>query len=36
MKHMLFYVGLPLDVGFEIDLVADAAVWHSDIDAIDA
>jgi len=31
-----FIVGLPLDVGFEIYLEVDAAVWCSDIDPINA
>jgi hypothetical protein len=31
-----FIVRLPLDVGFEIDLEADAIVWCSDIDRVDA
>jgi hypothetical protein len=29
-----FIVELPLDVGFEMDLEADVAVWRSDIDPI--
>jgi hypothetical protein len=29
-----FIVGLPLDVGFEMDLVAVAAVWPSDINLV--
>jgi hypothetical protein len=29
-----FIVGLPLDVGFEMDLGVVSAVWHSDIDLV--
>jgi hypothetical protein len=29
-----FIVELPLDVGFELDLVAVATVWRSDIDLV--
>jgi hypothetical protein len=31
-----FIVGLSLDVEFEIDIEADAVVWHSDIDPVNA
>jgi hypothetical protein len=31
-----FTIGLPLDVEFEMDLVADATVWRSGIDPINA
>jgi len=31
-----FIVEPPLDIGFEMDLEADAAIWSSDIDSIDA
>jgi hypothetical protein len=29
-----FIVGLPLNVGYEMDLEVDVAVWHSDIDPV--
>jgi hypothetical protein len=29
-----FIVGLPLDVGFEMDLEADVAIWRSDINLV--
>jgi hypothetical protein len=29
-----FIVELRLDVGFEMDLETDAAVWHSNIDLV--
>jgi hypothetical protein len=29
-----FIVGLPLDVGFEMELVTLAVVWRSDIDLV--
>jgi hypothetical protein len=29
-----FIVELPLDVEFELDLVAIVVVWHSDIDLV--
>jgi hypothetical protein len=34
IKHVLFYSGLPLDVGFEIDLKVDLIVQHSDINPV--
>jgi hypothetical protein len=29
-----FIVGLPLDVGFDMDLEADVIIWRSDIDLV--
>jgi len=34
MKHFFLVVGPPLDVGFEMNLEADVAVWCSDIDPV--
>jgi hypothetical protein len=34
MKHVLFIVRLPLDVGFKMDHEANTVIWHSDIDSV--